>query len=162
MNSNSGDPRATVEITRVFNAPRELVFTMFTNEQHMAKWWGPRGFTNPNTKLDAKIGGDVWLDMQWPDGIVIKNRGKFLEIDVPAKLVFTLRAIEDSHGIPQLETHNTFTFEEMDDKTKLHMVAIVTKSSEAVGEALENMHEGWSQSLDKLEETVYLIEKENI
>jgi uncharacterized protein YndB with AHSA1/START domain len=155
------DTRTTVEIIRLFNAPRELVFSMFTNEQHMANWWGPRGFTNPNTKLEVRVGGDVWLDMQWPDGTVITNRGKFVEIDEPVKLVFTLSAIEDSNGIPQLETHNSFTFEEIGEKTKLHMVAVVTKSNEAVAEALEGMHEGWSQSLDKLEEAVYLIKKEN-
>ena len=152
--SNSKDSKKTVEFTRLFDAPRELVFEMFTMEQHITKWWGPKGFTNPNTKLDVRVNGDVWLDMMWPDGTLIYNRGEYLEIDKPNKLVFVLRALKDSRGVPQLETHNTFVFSDEGDKTKMHMIAIVTKSNANTVDAISGMYQGWSESLDKLERTV--------
>ena len=152
------DATKTIEITRVFNAPRELVFSLFTEEKHIKNWWGPFGYTCPNTKLDVRLNGQVWLDMEGPDGVVISNRGEFLEIDKPSRLVFVLRALVDSNGKPQLETINTFTFEDVGSKTKMHMVAVITKSNVAVADAIGGMHEGWNQSLDKLERII----KENV
>jgi len=60
--------RPTRELTliRIFDAPRDLVFEAWTNPQHLAKWWGPDGFTNPRCEFDARPGGKIHIDMQAP------------------------------------------------------------------------------------------------
>src|SRR6266576_3421118 len=67
-------------LTRVFDAPRELVFKAWTDTKHMAQWWGPNGFTNPVCELDARAGGAIRIDMRAPDGAVYPMKGVFEEI----------------------------------------------------------------------------------
>ena len=57
-----------VVIKRTFDAPRELVFTAWTDSRHMAQWWGPRGFTNPVCEIEARVGGAIHVVMRGPDG----------------------------------------------------------------------------------------------
>jgi uncharacterized protein YndB with AHSA1/START domain len=57
-----------VVITRVFDAPRGLVFKAWTDPEHMARWWGPKGFTNPICELDARVGGAWRIVMRSPAG----------------------------------------------------------------------------------------------
>jgi uncharacterized protein YndB with AHSA1/START domain len=70
-NSSSADTSKPVElaITRIFDAPRELVFKAWTVPEMMAKWWGPKGVTNPICEVDAKVGGKIyiviWLAKDW-------------------------------------------------------------------------------------------------
>ena len=59
---------ATVTITRVFDAPRALVWAAWTDPKRMAQWWGPKGFTNPVCELDLRVGGKIRIDMRAPDG----------------------------------------------------------------------------------------------
>ncbi len=139
-------------ITRVFDAPRELVFKVWTDPKHMAQWWGPKGFTNPVCELDARPGGAIRIDMRGPDGVTYPMGGVFHEIVEPERLVFTASAFQDEEGNPQLEVLNTVTFAELGGKTKLTLQAVVVKSAPAVAAALAGMEEGWRQSLDRLAE----------
>ena len=59
-----------LRITRVFDAPREVVFKAWTDPQLLAQWWGPKGFTNPVCELDARPGGAIRVHMRGPDGTV--------------------------------------------------------------------------------------------
>jgi len=137
-------------ITRVFDAPRELVFKAWTDPKHVAQWWGPKGFTNPVCELDVRPGGAIRIDMRGPDGVVYPMKGVFHEIVEPERLVFTSSAFEDENGNPQLAVLNTVTFTEHNGKTKLTLHAVVVKSAPEVAAALDGMREGWSQSLDRL------------
>jgi uncharacterized protein YndB with AHSA1/START domain len=137
-------------ITRVFDAPRQLVFKAWTDPKHLAQWWGPKGFTNPVCELDVRPGGAILIHMRGPDGVVYPMKGVFHEIVAPERLVFTTSAFEDAEGNPLLEDLNTVTFEEQGGKTKLTLRAIVVKSAPEVEAALAGMEEGWSQSLDRL------------
>src|SRR5271155_4940173 len=75
-------------ITRVLDAPRELVFDMWTDPKHIAQWWGPNGFTTTIHEMDVRPGG-VWrLIMHGPDGWDYRNRLVFLEIARPERLVY--------------------------------------------------------------------------
>ena len=139
-------------INRDFAAPRELVFKAWTDPKYMARWWGPRGFTNPVCELDVRPGGAIRIDMRGPDGTVYPMKGIFHEISLPARLVFTSSAFEDKEGNPQLEVLNTVTFTALGNKTKLSLIAAVVKSSAEVEAALDGMEKGWKQSLDRLEE----------
>lgn len=142
-----------VVITRVFDAPRDLVFQAWTDPKHVAQWWGPRWFTNPVCEWDARPGGEIYIEMTAPDGMAAPMRGVFDEVDPPERLVFTGTALPDENGQPQLVTRNTITFDEQaDGKTLLTMRAEVIKAGPMAAGALAGMEEGWSQSLDKLAE----------
>src|ERR1700741_3221172 len=86
-----------VVLTRVFDAPRALVFKIWTDPQHLAKWWGPRDFTNPVCELDLRVGGKILIHMRAPDGILYPMTGTFREIAAPERLVFTA-IVEDRNG----------------------------------------------------------------
>jgi len=73
---------------RVLDAPRELVFRAWTDPDHLAKWWGPKGFTNTFQEFDLRPGG-VWrFVMHGPDGVDYKNKSVFVEVVKPERIVF--------------------------------------------------------------------------
>ena len=141
-------------ITRVFDAPREMVWKAWTDPEHVMRWWGPKDFTNPVCELDVRPGGAILIHMRGPDGVVIPNKGVFHEIVEPERLVLTTSAFEDEEGNPQLEVLNTVTFEEQGGKTKLTLRVVVVKATPEVEGALAGMEEGWNQSLDRLAEAL--------
>ena len=137
-------------ITRIFDAPRELVFKAWIDSKQLAQWWGPHGFTNPVCELDARPGGEIRINMRGPDGVVYPMKGAFHKIAQSELLVFTSSAFDDEKGNPQLKVLNTITFIGLGDKTRLTLRADVVRSTPAVEAALAGMEEGWSQSLDRL------------
>jgi uncharacterized protein YndB with AHSA1/START domain len=74
--------------TRAFDAPRELVFAAWTDPAHLAKWWGPKGFTNTFQEFDMRPGGIWRFVMHGPDGVDYKNESVFVEIVKPERIVF--------------------------------------------------------------------------
>lgn len=137
-------------ITRVFAAPRELVFAAWTDPKHIAQWWGPHGFTVPHCELDLQPGGAMIIHMRAPDGSLTPMKGLFHEIVPPERLVFSSRAFEDQAGNPQLEVLNTVTFTDLGGHTRLTLEARVIKATPQVAEALAGMEQGWLQALDRL------------
>jgi uncharacterized protein YndB with AHSA1/START domain len=136
-------------ITRTFDAPREILFKMWTDPNHMAQWWGPHGFTNPVCNLDVRAGGAIRIDMRGPEGTVYPMTGTFREIVRPERLVFTAEALDQS-GTVVLEVLNTVIFEEKNGKTTLTLQARVTKVTGEGVSYLEGMEAGWTQSLERL------------
>jgi uncharacterized protein YndB with AHSA1/START domain len=141
-----------VTLTRILNAPRELVFKAWTDPKELAKWWGPHGFTAPVCEVDLRPGGKLRINMHapqlgFPDHWMT---GVFQEIIAPARLVFTSKAFEDENGNAPLEIINTITFDDLDGKTKLTVHAVVTRATPEMAPALAGMEMGWSQSLEKL------------
>jgi uncharacterized protein YndB with AHSA1/START domain len=101
---------------RIFDAPRELVFEMFTDAKHIGHWWGPKGFTTTTFSMDVKPGG-VWrFVMHGPDGRDYENKVTYLEVVKPQRLVY-------KHGgdkeVEPVNFQVTATFEDLDGKTKL-------------------------------------------
>jgi uncharacterized protein YndB with AHSA1/START domain len=147
-----GEVKREVLLTRIIDAPCELVFEAWTNSKHMAQWWGPRYFTNPICEMDVRPGGAILIHMQGPDGVVYPMKGVFREVVGPERLVFMGGAFDDETGKLRLESLTTVTFEEYEGKTKLTVHAVVTRAEPGTEGALAGMEEGWSQSLDKLAE----------
>ncbi|HVW13922.1 MAG TPA: SRPBCC domain-containing protein [Mucilaginibacter sp.] len=76
-------------ITRIFDAPKELVFKVWTEPEHIKNWWGPKPFTAPRCEVDLKVGGEYIYVMRSPDGQEFPVQGKFIEIVRNEKLVYT-------------------------------------------------------------------------
>ncbi len=152
--SAAGPARQELVLTRIYGAPRILVFKAWTDAKHVARWWSPRGFTNPVCELDVRPGGLIRIDMRGPNGTIYPMKGVFHEIVEPERLVFTGTAMEDEHGKPQLEILNTVTFEDFNGITKLTLHArLVTKDLQLTPQvlaALSGMEQGWSESLYRL------------
>ena len=139
-----------IMITRVFNAPRALVFKAWTDASELAQWWGPKGFTNPVCELDVRVGGAIRIHMRSPDGSVYPMKGEFCEIVPPERLVFTNIAV-DAADKPIIEGLTTVTFIERGGKTTM---TLQTRGRAVVDYAvgyLQGMEMGWSGSIDKLE-----------
>jgi uncharacterized protein YndB with AHSA1/START domain len=140
-------------ITRIFDAPRELVWKAWTDPVRLKHWWGPKGFTNPVCELDVRPGGAIRIHMRGPDGTIYPMTGVYQEIAELERLVFTSAAL-DENGNPLFEVLNTMTFSEHAGKTKLTMRASVTKVTAKAAPYLAGMEQGWSQSLDRLAQEV--------
>ncbi len=141
--------RYTLTLTRLLDAPRELVFAMWTDPKHFQRWWGPRGSDNGETRLDVRPGGEIFVQMRGP-GFDQPMGGTFREIDPPRRLVFTSTAFENDDGNMKLENLNTVTFEDVGGKTRLTVHTIVLRATPDMVRALGGMEEGWSGSLDRL------------
>lgn len=151
-NPSPASPPRELVITRLFNAPRSLVFKVWTDPKHVAKWWGPKGYTNPVCELDVRPGGAIYIEMTGPDGIMIPNKGIFHEIVEPERIVFTTKVFEDEEGKARLEVLNTITFADHNGKTQLTLRALVVKADPEVSVSLSGMEQGWNESLDRLAE----------
>jgi uncharacterized protein YndB with AHSA1/START domain len=138
-------------LTRVFDAPRELVFNAWTDPKQVAQWWGPRGFTNPVCDLDVRPGGAIRIHMRAPDGTVYPMTGVYNEVVEPERLVFTSAAL-DADGNPMFEVLTTVIFAEQGGKTKQIMRARVIKTTAQAAPYIAGMEQGWTQSLERLAE----------
>lgn len=134
--------------TRVFNAPRELVFKVWTDPQHIDRWWGPRGFQNDTAEMTVAPGG-VWrfmmLSAEHGD---FPNRVVYLEVVPPERLVY-------DHGADEGEPHFrvTVTFEDQEGGKTLLTMRSVFPTAEALAEVLKfGAVEGGRQTLDRLAE----------
>ena len=155
---NTGTSDRELVITRIFDAPRDLVFKAWTDPKYMSKWWGPRGVTNPVCELDTRPGGSINIVMlagkdlgdlegqKWP------MKGTFNEVIPSKRIVFTSSAIEDENGNPQLEQKVTIILEDLGGKTKMTLHIVVTKAGLGTEGPLSGMKMGWNQSIDKLSE----------
>jgi uncharacterized protein YndB with AHSA1/START domain len=134
-----------IRTTRIFSAPRPLVWKMWTEAEHIGKWWGPRGFRTTTHAMDVRVGG-VWdFVMHGPDGTDYKNKNLYLELDPQERLVY-------SHVSEPLH-HVTVTFTDEGAKTRVDMRMLFDTAKQR--DWVENKHravEGQQQTLDRLEE----------
>ena len=141
----------TVEIVRVFDAPRALVWRAWTDPKMLAQWFGPRGFSSRVPELDVRVGGNLRIVMQGPDGNDYPMKGTFREVIEPERLVFSNIAI-DNEGKHLLEGLTTVTFAEHDGKTTMTLHTYAAGRVPIAKQMLAGMQAGWTQSIDKLEE----------
>jgi uncharacterized protein YndB with AHSA1/START domain len=151
QNEKTKSAEKELTLIRIINAPCEVVFKAWTSQSHLAKWWGPKGFTNPVCEIDAQVGGRIFIEMQAPDGTIYPMSGIYEEIIEPRKIVFISEAL-DEKGKPLFEILNTILLEEENGKTKLTLKANVTKTTIGADQYLDGMEDGWNQSLVRLNE----------
>ncbi|HZS63652.1 MAG TPA: SRPBCC family protein [Xanthobacteraceae bacterium] len=104
------DPRSIIG-SRIFEAPRELVFSAFTDPKHLARWWGPDGFTTTTLSFDFRPGGAWRFVMHGPDGRDYQNRVTYDEILPPERIVYRHGGGDD---VEPVQFTQTLTFEELD------------------------------------------------
>jgi uncharacterized protein YndB with AHSA1/START domain len=135
-------------LTRVFDAPRPLVFRMWTEREHLSKWFGPRGFTTTTHEHEATVGGRWRFDMQAPDGTVFANLIQYLEITPPERLVF-------DHGSPDdpYQFRVMVTFDEQANKKTVVTMRQLHRTKEQRDQKLAfGAVEYGGQTFDKLAE----------
>ncbi len=109
------DPRSIIA-THVLDAPRELVFAVWSDPKHLSQWWGPNGFTTTTRAHEFRKGG-VWrFVMHGPDGRDYENRITYDEIVKPERLVYSHGGGDD---VEPVRFQVTVSFEDLGDKTKL-------------------------------------------
>jgi uncharacterized protein YndB with AHSA1/START domain len=140
-----------VVITRIFDAPRALVFKAWIDPKHLKRWWGPKVFTNPVCEVDARVGSAWRIVMRGPDGVDYPCGGVYREIVEPERLVFTNIAT-DNDGNPILDGLTTVVFVEQGGKTKLTLTTRAVALVEYAAAYLQGMEAGWTQSLETLAE----------
>jgi uncharacterized protein YndB with AHSA1/START domain len=138
-----------ITITRIFDAPRAVVFKAWTDAGMLAQWWGPKGFTNPRCEFDARVGGVIRIDMHAPDGTIYPMDGEVREIVAPERLVFTNNAL-DADGNRIIEGFTTVTFAEEGGKTRLTLHTRGAAIAAIAVQYLQGMEMGWTMSIDKL------------
>lgn len=138
-------PDRVLDITRTFDAPRELVFSMWTDVQHFSQWCAPAKFTIVDSRVDARRGGVWWSKMRAPDGETCIASGVYREVMAPSRLVFTY-AHEMPDGSRGPETLVTVTLAADGERTRLVL-------NQSVFDTVENRvaHSmGWNECLDRL------------
>ena len=144
----------TVLLTRVFDAPRRLVFEAWTRPEALAQWFGPKGFTVPSCETDPRAGGFFRLCMRSPDGKNYWVRGAYREIVAPERLVITCTA-EDDKGVPRLEEIINVALEERAGRTTLSLNATARGLGDEAAKMLAGMQKGWAQTVDRLNALLY-------
>jgi uncharacterized protein YndB with AHSA1/START domain len=137
----------TIVIERVVDAPRELVWSVWTDPDEVAKWWGPEHFTTPRESIefDLRPGGVCRMTMVGPDGEEYPNDGHFGVVEPPERLSFAEEITEN----PMIESgETTVEFVELDERrTKL----VVTSRLVCAEELVAMAKAGWAGQLNKLE-----------
>ena len=141
---------ADLTLTRLLDAPQELVYKCFTQPEHYAAWWGPEMFTTPVCELDARPGGAIQVAMRGPDGGTHAMTGSFEELVEFSRVVFKV-GVPGADGNLLFENLNTIELSEEAGKTRLRLQVRVLSRTEMAAPMLKGMEAGWKSSLDRLE-----------
>lgn len=141
----------TVNAVRRYDAPRERVFECWTRAEHLAHWFGPRGFAIHSCAADARPGGEFRLCLRSPEGADYWVRGSFREVAAPERLVIHCCA-DDARGVQRLEEVITVRFEEDEGGTRLTLRASAAGAGPEAAAMLRGMEQGWSETLERLGE----------
>ena len=140
---------STVNLTRVFDAPRSRVFDCWTQAEHLQHWFGPKGFTIHSVETDPRPGGVFKLCMRTPEGTDHWVRGQFRAVDAPSHLIITCSA-DDAKGVERLHEVIDVTFTESQGKTTVAIKAVARGPSDEAAAMLKGMDKGWAQTVDRL------------
>jgi uncharacterized protein YndB with AHSA1/START domain len=144
---------AEVTITRMIDAPADLVFRAWTEGEHLAKWYAPEGFGVARAESDAKEGGAFTIVMQGPDGAEYPLWGTYTEFDPPKKLVAASTAAGPD-GTPALDSVTTVTLVDHDGKTEMTVHEKANALTPEAAPMLGGMEVGLLQTLRKLDDLV--------
>ena len=136
------EPDQQLVITRVFDAPREEVFSAWTERERAKRWWGPNGFDTPVLEMDLRPRGEWRATMCAPDGKAYPQKGVIRDVLRPQRLAFTFKWVNE----PDPESLVTIELAERDGKTEMTFRQHFFRSREA----RDSHEEGWNESFDRL------------
>ncbi|HEX6181461.1 MAG TPA: SRPBCC family protein [Chitinophagaceae bacterium] len=148
----TGTEDREIVLTRLLDAPRELVFEAWTNPEHLVHWWGPNGFTITIKEMNVKPGG-VWrFIMHGPDGVDYPNKVVYTEVVKPERLMYSQGWDIENGPKPFEDFDVTITFEKEGNKTRLTLKTVLA-SAEVLKKVVEQYGaiEGGKQTLNRLE-----------
>jgi uncharacterized protein YndB with AHSA1/START domain len=153
LTAEPGKPE--IVMTRVFDAPRDLVFKVNSDPNLIPQWWGPKSLTTTVDKMDARPGG-VWRFVQRDaDGNDFAFNGVYREIVPPERVVDTF----EFEGMPGHIILETVTFEEYDGKTKLTVKSLFQTVEDRDGMLKSGMEKGATETMDRFAELLKEILK---
>ena len=150
-------------ISRTFDAPRELVFKVFSQAEHLARWWGPAGWEWVKGDMDFRPGGQLHYGLRMPDGPEMWGKFLYREIEAPKRVVF-INGFSNAAGeltrhpmapLWPLEVLNVLTLEEQDGRTLLtlcgepHNASQIERQTFAAG--FDSMRMGFGGTFDQLQ-----------
>jgi uncharacterized protein YndB with AHSA1/START domain len=158
-------------ITRIFNAPRELVWKAWTEPERLMQWWGPKGFTMTVAKMDLRPGGVFHYGLRSPDGHEMWGRFVYHEIAAPGRMVFINSFSDEKGGITRhpmsatwpLQVLNELTLTEQAGKTTLSIrggpYSATEEECTTFEDGKDSIHKGFDGTFSQLDE--YLAKSGN-
>ena len=134
---------------RTFDAPRELVWKAFTDPELIPRWWGPHGTTTTVAEMDVRPGGSWRYISRAPDRDDVAFYGKYLEVEPPRQFKWTF--LFDVEGVGEQGGPETFTFDDVDGKTKVTSVGHFGSIAELEGAVATGIVAGAVETWDRLE-----------
>jgi uncharacterized protein YndB with AHSA1/START domain len=136
-----------IVITRIFDAPRDLVFEAHTSCEHMSNWWGPRKYEVADCEVDFRPGG-TWRMVHRAEGEEHEFKGEYRDIVRPERITWTFEWM----GMPGHISVDTVTFEEQNGKTTLTTRSVFDTKEDRDGMLQSGMESGLAESWERLDE----------
>jgi uncharacterized protein YndB with AHSA1/START domain len=158
-------------ITRVLNAPRQMVWDAWTKPEHLTKWWGPVGFKLEVIKMELKTGGTFLYCMQTAEGFKMYGKFVYREVAEPERMISLVSFSDENAGYTRhpmsatwpLETLNEMILTEKDGKTTLTLTSVPINANETeiktFNDSFPSMEQGFGGTFMQLEEYLGKIQK---
>ena len=137
----------TIVISRMFDAPRELIWQAMTRPEHLRHWWGPHGSTNPEYEMDVRVGGKWRIVQRFPDGREFVFKGEYREIEPPEKIVQTFGMEGMFEGSEMVES---MTLTALGDRTLLKVTSAAKSIEDRDGMLASGMSGGANATYERL------------
>lgn len=142
-----------IKVTRSFEAPRDIIWRMWTRAEHLKNWWGPKHWSLPTCEMDFRVGGTWFYCMQGPDGMQACGKAIYLEIDEPKKIVYEDYFVDSGgnlvEGMPEAKVTNEFR----EDGERTTVISVTQyRTKEDRDKVIEmGVEAGIGQTFDRLE-----------
>ena len=146
-----------IVMTRVFDAPRDLVFEAHSSCEHLTHWWGPRKYDVAACDVDFRPGGKWRVVHRGPDGDEYAFRGEYREIVRPERIVWTF----EFEGMPGNVSVETLTLEESDGKTTFTGRSVYDSVEQRDAMLETGMEEGAAETMDRLDEYLEVLREQS-
>jgi uncharacterized protein YndB with AHSA1/START domain len=139
-----------IHIERVFDAPRDRVFAVYTDPELIPQWWGPRGTEAVVEQMDVRAGGSWRFVVRNQDGSQTAFRGTYREVTPPERIVQTF----EWEGMPGHVSVETATFEDLGDRTRVVTTSVFHTAEERDGMIASGMESGMQETYQRLDEVL--------
>lgn len=146
-----------LRFTRVLKAPRQLVFEVFTQPEHLVHWWAPKPLTMPKCEIDLRPGGEWNYQFRFPDGNSHDCQAIYRKVEPPAKFVME-SSVPDAQGKPFFTIRQTILLEDRGVETGLVLEVKVLLVNPGGEPFLEGAKQGFGMTLANLEEYLSRVE----